>query len=74
MPKAKVVNRFINEISSYLPNFTIGYNVADVDAEYQRLKLLNVDFVTIPTTWPWSARSVHFRDPDGNIICFRSQG
>lgn len=53
-------------------NFTIGYNVADVDAEYERLKALNVDFVTTPTTWPWGARSVHFRDPDGNIICFRS--
>ena len=54
-------------------NFTIGYNVADVDEEYERLKSLKVDFVTTPTTWPWGARSVHFRDPDGNIICFRSQ-
>lgn len=53
-------------------NFTIGYNVGDVDEEYERLKSLKVDFVTIPTTWPWGARSVHFRDPDGNIICFRS--
>jgi catechol 2,3-dioxygenase-like lactoylglutathione lyase family enzyme len=53
-------------------NFTIGYNVDDVDGEYERLKSLNVDFETIPTTWPWGARSVHFRDPDGNIICFKS--
>lgn len=53
-------------------NFTIGYNVDDVDEEYERLKTMKVDFVTTPTTWPWGARSVHFRDPDGNIISFRS--
>lgn len=53
-------------------NFTIGYNVDDVDEEYKRLKSLKVHFVTTPTTWPWGARSVNFRDPDGNIICFRS--
>ena len=53
-------------------NYTIGYNVEDVDQEYERLKSLKVDFVTTPTIWPWGARSVHFRDPDGNIICFRS--
>jgi uncharacterized glyoxalase superfamily protein PhnB len=55
-------------------NITIGYNVADdVDKKYERLKILDVDFVTTPTTWPWGARSMHFRDPDGNIICFRTQ-
>ncbi|MGE5604489.1 MAG: VOC family protein [Bacteroidota bacterium] len=53
-------------------NFTIGLNVDDVDKEYERLKSLNIDFVTTPTTYPWGARSVHFRDPDGNIICFRT--
>jgi catechol 2,3-dioxygenase-like lactoylglutathione lyase family enzyme len=53
-------------------NFTIGFNVDDVGKEYQRLQLLQVDFVTVPTTYSWGARSVHFRDPDGNIICFRT--
>lgn len=53
-------------------NFTIGLNVEDVNLEYERLKLLNVEFVTRPTTHPWGARSFHFRDPDGNIICFRT--
>jgi catechol 2,3-dioxygenase-like lactoylglutathione lyase family enzyme len=51
---------------------TIGFNVDDVDAEYERLKSLGVEFVTRPRTYPWGARSVHFRDPDGNIICFRT--
>ncbi len=53
-------------------NFTIGLNVDDVDQEYERLKSLPVEFITTPTTYPWGARSVHFRDPDGNIICFRT--
>lgn len=53
-------------------NFTIGLNVDDVDKEYERLKFLNIEFVTAPTTYPWGARSFHFRDPDGNIICFRT--
>lgn len=53
-------------------NFTIGINVNDVDKEYERLSLLDVEFINSPTTFPWGARSVHFRDPDGNIICFRT--
>ena len=53
-------------------NLTFGFEVADVDVEYERLKALGVEFVTEPTTHSWGARSFHFRDPDGNIICFRS--
>ncbi len=53
-------------------NFTIGINVSDVDLEYERLRSLSVDFVTTPKTYPWGARSVHFRDPDGNIVCYRT--
>lgn len=53
-------------------NFTIGLNVDDVDQEYERLKAQNIEFITAPTTYPWGARSVHFRDPDGNIVCFRT--
>jgi catechol 2,3-dioxygenase-like lactoylglutathione lyase family enzyme len=30
----------------------------------------NVDFVMLPTTHPWGARSFWFRDPDGNIVDF----
>lgn len=46
--------------------------VDDVDAQYQRLQSsgLDIDFVTAPTTYPWGARSMHFRDPDGHLICF----
>ncbi|MBN1991959.1 MAG: VOC family protein [Anaerolineae bacterium] len=47
---------------------TIAFEVKDVDAEYERLKALDVEFVKLPATHPWGSRSVWFRDPDGNII------
>jgi catechol 2,3-dioxygenase-like lactoylglutathione lyase family enzyme len=51
-------------------SFTIGFEVDDVDAQYERLKALGVPFVKLPATYPWGARSVWFRDPDGNIVDF----
>lgn len=53
-------------------NTIIGFNVADVDAEYQRLNALGVSMLNQPTTHPWGARSFQFRDPDGNILNFRT--
>ncbi len=52
---------------------TIGFEVDDVDKEYERLKALGVTFVKLPATYPWGARSVWFRDPDGNIVDFYSR-
>ena len=49
------------------------FEVADVDAEYERMKTLGVEFVKLPETHPWGARSFWFRDPDGNIIDFYSR-
>ena len=51
-------------------SFTIAIEVKDVDAEYERLKTLDVEFVMLPTSHPWDCRSIWFRDPDGNIIDF----
>jgi catechol 2,3-dioxygenase-like lactoylglutathione lyase family enzyme len=48
----------------------IAFRVKDVDAEYERLQKLGVEFVKLPETHPWGARSVWFRDPDGNIVDF----
>jgi len=53
-------------------NVLVGFNVDDVDAEYERLKLLGVAFLNEPTTHPWGTRSFQFRDPDGNILNFRT--
>jgi catechol 2,3-dioxygenase-like lactoylglutathione lyase family enzyme len=51
-------------------SLTTMFEVNDVDAEYERLKALDVEFVMLPTTHPWGARSFWFRDPDGNIVDF----
>jgi catechol 2,3-dioxygenase-like lactoylglutathione lyase family enzyme len=51
-------------------SFTTMFEVEDVDAEYERLKALDVEFVMLPTTHPWGARPFWFRDPDGNIVDF----
>lgn len=49
---------------------TLMFEVQDVDAEYERLKTLGVEFIMLPRTHPWGARSFWFRDPDGNIVDF----
>jgi predicted enzyme related to lactoylglutathione lyase len=46
----------------------IEFQVDDVDAEYQRLKLFVEDWVQEPTTMPWGNRSLLLRDPDGNLV------
>jgi predicted enzyme related to lactoylglutathione lyase len=46
----------------------IEFLVADVDAEFARLKDFLEDVVLEPTTMPWGNRSALFRDPDGNVV------
>ena len=41
--------------------------VDDVDASYERLMALGVDFFIAPTDRYWGRRTAHFRDPDGWI-------
>ena len=53
-------------------NVIVGFNVDDVDAEYQRLLPLGAKMLNEPTTHPWGARSFQFRDPDGNVLNFRT--
>jgi catechol 2,3-dioxygenase-like lactoylglutathione lyase family enzyme len=51
-------------------SFTITFEVKDVDAEYERIKALGVEFLKLPTTHPWGCRSFWFRDLDRNIVNF----
>lgn len=51
-------------------NFTVSFFVDDVDAEYERIKKMEVEFVMLPTSHPWGRRSFLFRDADGNIVTF----
>ena len=48
----------------------IMFEVEDTDAEYERLKEMNIEFIMLPTTYPWGSRALWFKDPDGNIIDF----
>ncbi len=53
-------------------NICIAFTVEDVDAEYERLNLLEVEIVEPPTERPWGAKNMSFLDPDNNLITFRS--
>ncbi len=50
----------------------IVFTVDNVDAEYDKLKKLGVNIIEPPITRPWGARNMHFCDPYGNHIYFRS--
>ena len=46
----------------------LDFEVADVDAEYERIAELGVTVVMPPKTQPWGSRSMIFRDPGGNLV------
>lgn len=48
----------------------IEFLVENVEADYERIKMLDAKIVQPPTTMPWGNRSLLFRDPDGNLINF----
>ena len=51
------------EIAIWLPSF------ADVDAEYERLSKLSVQFPTgEPTTFSFGIRNFYVADPEGNLL------
>jgi uncharacterized glyoxalase superfamily protein PhnB len=49
---------------------TIGFEVKNLDLEYERLKAMGITFLMLPRAHPWKSSSFWFRDPDGNIIDF----
>lgn len=53
-------------------NFSLAFDVDDVDFEYERLLKNKVVIIEKPTMRPWGAKNLHFLDPDGNHIYFRS--
>ena len=63
---------FYYEMADGANNTILSFNVDDVDAEHERLLSLAAEILSEPTTHPWGARSFQFKDPDGNILNFRS--
>lgn len=53
-------------------NISIAFTVDDVEEEYKRLLKLGVNIIDAPKLQPWGAKNMHFCDPDGNHIYFRS--
>lgn len=52
----------------------LEFEVNDADREYRRLQGLVKIWVKPPSTQPWGTRSTYFRDPDGNLVDFYTQG
>ena len=63
---------FYYEFAENANNTILSLNVDDLDMEYQRMISLGADVINEPITHPWGARSFQFKDPDGNIVNFRS--
>ncbi len=53
-------------------NISLAFTVDDVDQEYIRLLDLGIQIIDAPKLQPWGAKNMHFCDPDGNHIYFRS--
>ena len=53
-------------------NISLAFTVKDVDEEYERLLKLGIPIINPPKLQPWGAKNMHFCDPDGNHIYFRS--
>lgn len=46
----------------------LDFKVENVDEEFRRIDRLGVEWVMKPTSQPWGARAMTFRDPEGNLV------
>ena len=53
-------------------NICLAFTVDDIDEEYKKVRALGVKIIEPPTKRPWGAVNMSFRDPDNNMIFFRS--
>jgi len=53
-------------------NISLAFTVDDVDKEYERLLNQGIHIIDVPKMQPWGVKNMHFCDPDGNHIYFRS--
>ena len=53
-------------------NICLAFTVDDMDREYDKVKALGAEIIGPPARRPWGAVNMSFRDPDNNIIFFRS--
>jgi Predicted enzyme related to lactoylglutathione lyase len=55
-------------------NIVLYFECSDVDAEYERLTALGIDFTEPPTDRSWLWRQCYLTDPSGNKICLFTAG
>ena len=56
------------------PSYIVLYFECDVDAEYERLTSLGIEFTEPPTDRSWLWREAYLLDPNGNKICLYHAG
>lgn len=57
-----------------LNNVVLYFECPDLDAEYERLTALGLEFTEPPTDRPWLWREAYLKDPNGNKICLFHAG
>ena len=53
-------------------NICLAFTVKDIQAEYEKIRLMGVEVIEKPTRRPWGPINMCFYDPDRNVIYFRS--
>ena len=53
-------------------NICLAFTVDDIETEYQKVLALGAALIEPPTKRPWGAVNMSFRDPDDNVLYFRS--
>ena len=51
----------------------VAFVVDDVDARAERLQTAGVHILSGPVDRPWGQRTLHFLDPDGNVVEFAKE-
>jgi uncharacterized glyoxalase superfamily protein PhnB len=46
----------------------LDFAAADIDAEYERIGAMGVEWLMTPTLQPWGRRSMMLRDPEGHLL------
>lgn len=63
-----------DEHATVTNNVVLYFDCPDVEAEYERLTALGLDFTEPPTDRPWLWRQCYLKDPNGNKICLFHAG
>ena len=60
--------RFTECGATDVPQVILDFEIDDVDADFDRIDSLRVEWVQLPTTQPWGSRSMTFRAPGGVLV------